>query len=510
MSAFKRQIIIFILLCFISIAYSQANESRIALVIGNSDYTRAPLKNPINDARDISAKLRDLGFDVVERNNIKIKQIGSTLSEFRGKLSPGSVALVFYAGHGIQIDGENYLPAVDADISAEEDVQNQSISVKQIMTVLDISKTRLNLVFLDACRNNPYSRGFRSAEGGLAKVTAPSGTLISYATRPGSVAADGDGRNGLYTSKLLKQLGSSQQIELSLKAVVSEVKAASKGKQEPWMEGSIEGEFCFAGCGLNSVPVREEAVSPALDPATIELSFWDSIKDSNNPKDFRAYLEQYPKGKFASIARNRLEPSAPAAVSPEHPVADTNPASIELSFWDSVKNSDNPEDFRAYLNKYPKGQFKAIAHNRLKQLAPVAVRPELTPTPAEQSVKIAPSAPSAPSVGSTGPGGSVVVFADSSGLHGLEAKAADEANKLDWSAAIAAVGAYGMGWRLPTMNELNLLYQQKTLVGGFTTDYYWSSQDDGNSVAWYVYFTNGEQNFNFKNIPFRVRAVRSF
>ncbi len=492
------------MLCFIPITYSQANESRIALVIGNSDYTRAPLKNPINDARDMSAKLRDLGFDVVERNNIKIKQIGGTLSEFRGKLSPGSVALVFYAGHGIQIDGENYLPAVDADINAEEDVQNQSISVKQIMTVLDISKTRLNLVFLDACRNNPYSRGFRSAEGGLAKVTAPSGTLISYATRPGSVAADGDGRNGLYTSKLLKQLGSSQQIELSLKAVVSEVKAASKGKQEPWMEGSIEGEFCFAGCGLSSLPVREEAVSPALDPATIELSFWDGIKDSNNPDDFRAYLTKYPKGQFESIAHNRLKQPTPTALPVERPVTDVNPASIELSFWDSIKDSDNPEDFRAYLNKYPKGQFKAIAHNRLKQPTPVAVRPESTPAPAEQPFEIEPSH------SSTRPSGGVVVFADSSGLHGLEAKAADEANKLDWPTAIAAAGAYGMGWRLPTMNELNLLYQQKTLVGGFTTDYYWSSQEDGNSVAWYVYFTNGEQNYNFKNTAFRVRAVRSF
>lgn len=345
---FLQRTIIFLLLCLLPIAYSQASESRVALVIGNSAYTNSPLKNPSNDAQDMSSKLRGLGFNVVERNNIKTKQIGSMLTEFRSKLSPGAVALVFYAGHGIQIKGENYLPAVDAEINAEEDVPYQSISVKQIMDVLDESKTRLNLVFLDACRNNPYSRSFRSAENGLARVAAPSGTLISYATRPGSVAADGDGRNGLYTSKLLKQLGSTQQIELSLKAVVSEVKAASLGKQEPWMEGSIEGEFCFAGCGGSSLPIREETVSLALDPATIELNFWDSIKESNNLDDFRAYLERYPKGQFASLAHNRLKlPETPAQPEPESTVKvpeskmeDSQPVQVGYNSFSSKLHKD--------------------------------------------------------------------------------------------------------------------------------------------------------------------------
>lgn len=230
------------------------NEQRVALVIGNGAYTNSPLKNPVNDARDVAKKLRGLGFNVIERNNLTIKQIGSTLREFRSKLMPGAVAIVFYAGHGLQINGVNYLPAVDAEINSEEDIPYQSLAVRQIMELLDESKTRLNLVFLDACRNNPYARSFRSAESGLARVVAPSGTLISYATRPGSVAADGDGRNGLYTSKLIKQMDSHLQIELALKRVVSEVKAASKGNQEPWMEGSIEGDFCFAGCSSGESP----------------------------------------------------------------------------------------------------------------------------------------------------------------------------------------------------------------------------------------------------------------
>lgn len=281
------------------------NRKRVALVIGNSAYANAPLKNPVNDAKDIAAKLRILGFIVVERNNLKTRQIGGTLREFRSKLEPGAVALVFYAGHGLQIKGDNYLPAVDADINSEEDVPNQSLAMKQIMDVLDESKTRLNLIFLDACRNNPYASGFRSAERGLARVSAPSGTLISYATKPGSVAADGAGRNGLYTSKLLAQMDSTIQIEQTLKRVVTEVKAASKGKQEPWMEGSIEGDFCFGGCTahdshLSAVPTTAAGFDP-------ETESWGIVKETSDVEVVRDFLKEYPQGKYAGPARLKLK-----------------------------------------------------------------------------------------------------------------------------------------------------------------------------------------------------------
>jgi hypothetical protein len=290
-----------------NLAVSLVSEKRIALVIGNSAYASSPLKNPVNDAKDIAAKLRKLGFAVIERNNLKTKQIGRTLSEFRSKLVPGGVALVFYAGHGIQIKGENYLPAVDAEIATEEDVQNQSLAVKQILDVLDESRTRLNLIFLDACRNNPYAHNFRSAAGeGLARISAPSGTLISYATRPGSVAQDGDGRNGLYTSKLLAQMDSNQQIEQDLKQVVTAVKAASQGKQEPWMEGSIEGDFCFAGCvPAGRVPVANMTPTTSThikSDEEIEQESWNSARDSGNVSSIKEYLNQYPKGRFAGEA----------------------------------------------------------------------------------------------------------------------------------------------------------------------------------------------------------------
>jgi uncharacterized caspase-like protein len=293
------------------------SDRRIALVIGNSAYINSPLKNPSNDARDVAQKLRALGFDVIERNNLQTRQIGGILREFRSKLVPGAVALVFYAGHGLQIKGVNYLPAVDADINSEEDVPNQSLAVNQIMDVLDESRTRLNLVFLDACRNNPYaSRSFRSTERGLARVSAPSGTLISYATKPGSVAADGDGRNGLYTSKLLVQMDGNLQIEQTLKRVVAEVKVASQGKQEPWMEGSIEGEFCFRGCVANGgsgaqpanqilLPVQQVTHIDSRDE--IEQETWDGVRESGNAEAIQEYLKQYPRGKYATLARIKIK-----------------------------------------------------------------------------------------------------------------------------------------------------------------------------------------------------------
>lgn len=299
-------------LCSIAaFAQSPAGEKRIALVIGNSAYPGSPLKNPSNDARAMAVKLKKLGFDVVARENLSTRQISTTLREFRSRLQPGGVALFFYAGHGMQVKGINYLPSVDANISSEEDVPLNSVNVNQVLEIMDDAKTRLNLVFLDACRNNPFTRRFRSAGDGLARINAPSGTLISFATRPGSVASDGEGDHGLYTQNLLAQIETpNQPIEQNLKRVVAAVKKASNGAQEPWMEGSLDGDFYFVGG-----PTGSPAAAPVGglgESATFELTFWDSIKASDNVEDYRAYLEKYPQGQFAPLAEGRLRRLAPA------------------------------------------------------------------------------------------------------------------------------------------------------------------------------------------------------
>lgn len=292
------------------------SDSRVALVIGNSSYKASPLANPNNDARAIATRLRVLGFTVIERENLGVKQIGATLREFRSKLSPGGVGLFYYAGHGVQVQGSNYLPAVDAEISSEEDVSLQSLEVAKVLQVMDEAKTRLNLVFLDACRNNPYARSFRAAGGGLARINAPSGTLISFATRPGSVASDGTGKNGLYTEKLLQAMeDTGTPIELLLKRVVSGVKSSSSGKQEPWMEGSIEGDFCFSSCAgygaATTTPIPPTAPPAPAKPASsnaiaLEVSFWESVRDGGR-LELLAYVDKYPNGQFAGLAKSKLE-----------------------------------------------------------------------------------------------------------------------------------------------------------------------------------------------------------
>lgn len=307
-----------------------AAEQRVALVIGNSSYKTAPLANPVNDARAISAKLRSLGFEVIERQNLTQKQVGSVLREFRSKLKPGGVALFFYAGHGLQVKGVNYLPTVDADIASEEDVPTQSLDANKVLELMDEAKTRMNLVFLDACRNNPYARSFRSAADGLAKVNAPSGTIISFATRPGSVAADaGSGRNGLYTEHLLAAMDlPNQPIEQALKRVVSGVKQASKGRQEPWMEGSIEGDFYFRWTGQGAQAVKPPVAAVRVQtPEEVEQELWNAIKGSRDKRDIEDYLKQYPKGRFAPLAAQKLKAlaSAPAPSKPTTTVASIAP-----------------------------------------------------------------------------------------------------------------------------------------------------------------------------------------
>ena len=238
----------FILLSLLGLAVvSSAHAARQALVIGNAAYVEGPLKNPVNDARAMDQKLSSLGFKVQRVENMKRQQIGRTLTAFASAIRPGDEVVVFYAGHGVQVKGINYLPAVDAEIQSEEDVPLNSLNLNSLMDRLDEAKAGLKLLFLDACRNNPYARSFRSGDRGLARLgAAPSGTLIHFATRPGSVAADGSGANGLYTSQLIRFIDTPDlPVEIMLKRVSAAVEQESKGAQEPWTEGSIRGEFLF-------------------------------------------------------------------------------------------------------------------------------------------------------------------------------------------------------------------------------------------------------------------------
>lgn len=226
----------------------RTDEKRLALVIGNSKYPTAPLRNPANDAKAIAGKLRGLGFEVYEFTDLSRNDMIREIRNFGNKLAAQKgVGLFYFAGHGLQLQGENYLVPIDARIEKEQDVELESVNLRRIMGEMEYASNEMNIVILDACRNNPFERSFRSGGGnGLATTTAPQGTFIAFATAPGSVASDGTGKNGLYTQELIKVLNEpSLSIEDVFKKVRVNVYRLSDKKQVPWENSSIFRDFYF-------------------------------------------------------------------------------------------------------------------------------------------------------------------------------------------------------------------------------------------------------------------------
>ena len=237
------------------------SEKRTALVIGNAAYESGALRNPINDARAIGRALADLSFEVTLKENLDQKQMKREIQAFGEKLQKGGVGLFYYAGHGVQVNGHNYLIPVGAAIEHENQVEYEAVDMGAVLSEMDYAHARMNIVILDACRDNPFARSFRSISQGLASIDAPTGTLIAYATAPGSVANDGPGENGVYTGELIKAMVQpGLKIEDVFKQVRSAVREATGGRQVPWESSSLEGDFYFLW------PPPKPAVQPASTP----------------------------------------------------------------------------------------------------------------------------------------------------------------------------------------------------------------------------------------------------
>lgn len=221
-------------------------EKRTALVIGNAKYRQGALLNPVNDARAVTAELRKANFRVISVEDAGATKMNAAIDDFGRAIKEGGVAMVFYAGHGMQVKGENYLIPVDADLKGEGDVPYKTVNLGYILSKLDDAKARVNIVVLDACRDNPFARSWRSTKGGLASIDAPSGTMIAYATAPGKTAADGSGANGLFTSHFIRQLRvPNLKLEDVLKNTRKAVAAESNNEQIPWDSSSLTGDFYF-------------------------------------------------------------------------------------------------------------------------------------------------------------------------------------------------------------------------------------------------------------------------
>jgi Caspase domain len=355
---------VFVVVALLSAAPSFAqpqSESRLALLIGNATYKTSPLKNPVNDVRLMEASLKEAGFTVIKAENATRRDMQRMVRDFGERLKQsGGVGLFYFAGHGVQVKGANYLVPVDADIRSEDEVAFDSVDAQSILEKMETAKNRINLLILDACRDNPFAKGSRSGSAGLATMSAPSGSLVAYSTAPGSVASDGAGNNGLYTQHLAAVMRvPDMPIEEVFKRVRASVRKDSANQQTPWENTALEGNFYFqksapvvAAATPAPIPVPPQAPAPSLPSMmAIELAYWDSIKTSNRPFELEAYIEQFPTGSFVGLAKARLRAVAdeltkskpvtppavvaavtaapsPQAVPPIVPVAKTTPPAL--------------------------------------------------------------------------------------------------------------------------------------------------------------------------------------
>jgi len=298
-------------------------ERRVAFVVGNGAYKNVqPLPNPSIDSKAMAGVLRNAGFDVVEGTNLTREQMTDRLLQFGKKAQGADIALFFYAGHGIAINGTNYLLPIDADIKSEMDVKlgnaiNVDLTLDQTM-----SDAKVKLVFLDACRDNPFAAKIRSAattrsttvNTGLAEMKSGEGTLIAFATGPGQTALDGqEGANSPFTRALMANITSpGVEIQQAMTKVRAQVNEETKKGQLPWGHTNLIGAVFLnpvaAPAGANPAAAAAPAQMASVTSAApdVEIEFWRSIKETNKPEELNAYLTNYPNGQFRSLALARI------------------------------------------------------------------------------------------------------------------------------------------------------------------------------------------------------------
>ncbi len=278
---------------------------RFALVIGNSRYAGAPLDNPGNDANAIADQLRRMGFTVTLKLDATRKEMLDTIQTFGGNLAKQKgVGLFYFAGHGAQLSWRNYLIPVDAAIEQMSDMQTQAVDLGLLLESLTRASNPMNVIILDACRDNPFGNKVRVEQKGLSQIDAPPGTLLAYATSPGNTAADGTGTNGLYTEHLLQEMRTREvKIEDIFKRVRLYVRRQSGGRQIPWESTSLEEDFFL----IPPAQIRKLTGDEAEKQFEQELLLWEKVKVSKEVPPLEDYLRRYPSGRFSELAQFRLD-----------------------------------------------------------------------------------------------------------------------------------------------------------------------------------------------------------
>jgi uncharacterized caspase-like protein len=302
---------LYLLPVFVSASNALGADKRVALVIGNSAYQHAgTLANPTNDAADMAATLRKLDFEVIERSDLDKTELDRTIRQFARQLTGASVGLFFYAGHGLQVDGQNYLVPTDAKLDDASGLDFELVRIDTVQKTMERA-TRTNLIFLDACRDNPLARNLARSLGtrttaigrGLAPIESGEGTLISFSTAPGTVAADGTGRNSPYAAALVKQISSSRdELSSMLIRVRNQVIQETGRRQVPWEHTALTASFYFLPPGSPAPDPHRLSPAPSYEQQA-ELAFWASVKDSRSAAIIQTYVDRFPKGTFAGLAQ---------------------------------------------------------------------------------------------------------------------------------------------------------------------------------------------------------------
>jgi hypothetical protein len=296
-------------------------EKRVALVIGNAAYQNTtPINSTKNDAVDMAAALTRLGFDVVDGTDLDKRSMERTMRQFTQKLARADVALFYFAGHALQSGGQNYLMPVDARLKGEGDIDFETLPLTLILRQME-REAKTSIVLLDACRDNPLARtlarslGTRSSQigQGLAEVKAGVGSLVGFATQPGNIALEGEGRNSPYATALLQNVEApGKDVSGVLVAVRNDVLQATAGRQVPWEFAALTDEVYFKGRAAAAMPAPVALPPP---PATLpvdydkemEIAFWNAVKGSKSPAVLQTYLDRFPRGTFTGLARVMIE-----------------------------------------------------------------------------------------------------------------------------------------------------------------------------------------------------------
>lgn len=400
------RLVSFVLFCTATVwlSFSPASaEKRVALVIGNGAYKNASkLPNPPNDAKIIAGILQSAGFDdVALHENLGIREMRRAINAFADAARDADTAVVYYSGHGMEVNGVNYLVPIDAALERDTDVPYETISLDNLVQVMEPAR-RLRLIMLDACRDNPFTRSMRRTVGaraigrGLAAVEPTSvNTLVAYAAKAGSYALDGDGANSPYATALINNLATpGLDLRIAFGRVRDEVLKVTKNKQEPFLYGSLGG----SNVSIVDVPsvsgggTSQQAQAPviAIDPAA---QAWAAAKDTTNPAVLEAFVRRFGDTFYGDMARARLEelkktqitaaPTTPSTqpVSPQSPTGDAAERA-----WATARNSTSISVLEDFIRQHGNSRYGPLARTRLEELkkSQIAVASPSSPTTSDR------------------------------------------------------------------------------------------------------------------------------